>query len=100
MIQAHNSNKPHLRRQYQRPVFAEENYPLSYGNSAYLSHAAPYDSRSGVFKVAGYEQTFSPQYQTFSQQGQHDGYMQPIFPIGVSVNSGGHLLGKSLSVSN
>ena len=75
MIHAHNTNKPHLRRQFNRPVFAEENYPLSYGQSAYLTNAGAYDSRSGVFKVAGYEQTFSPVHQTFSHHGQHDGYM-------------------------
>lgn len=90
-------NRPNMKRSFQRPIFAEESFPLQHGVMAVTDAQA---ARSGVFKVGGYDAPYTPPYQTFSQNGQEQ--MQPIFQMG---SSGvgmhpGKIIGSSLFVGS
>jgi len=52
IIKSNITNKPHLKRQYQRPLFAEERYPIVPSNY-YSSVGEMNKSGAGVFKVSG-----------------------------------------------
>jgi len=53
IIKSNISNKPHLKRQYQRPMFAEERYPIVPSNYYNSISDEMNKSGAGVFKVSG-----------------------------------------------